>query len=226
MSDIRRTEDAALIRYLDGEPLSGDPAVPATAGSSSDRLWELREASAAFSALLTHLPAPQAPPPRLARPRPARRGLRAAVVALLAFAGAAAAMPTTRSRILEALEAVISRESPTATAAPDVGGTTVTFVPISEAFTIEVRSIQSDGVLVVQRASLPGVTAESSGPTDLLVLPSGLVVANPPTSTADVWVRLPEAVSELRITVAGVPIEVGPVEPGAPLRIPLTGRGR
>jgi len=227
---MTHVDDGALVRYLDeecdateraevGEHVHGCQACAA-------RLAELGRHAGLVSLALRAADAPAT------SRRPARRvGARAAVAAALIVVGVAGAVRPVRAWILERTQtlwaAVTGRNGDQDGAAPGVppGSASVTFVPAGTEFLVEVTGPQVEGRLVIE--GVPGDTATTvvmggSGTEDVMVLPTGLRIANAATSRASYAVRLPTRLTHVVVRIGGRP-ERTFVPGGAPLEIDLRG---
>ncbi len=201
-------EDGALVRYLDHECDSIERVEVEAhldgCDSCGTRVAELRRHSASVSIALRAVDRPM-----LAR-RPARRwGMRAAAAALVVL-GVAGSVRPVRAWIIgktQALWATVmgSRdEQPGPAPGAPVRSASVTFVPSGTEFTVEIVSRQQTGRLVV--SAIPGdsattVVLDGSGTENLIVLPTGLRIANSESSSASYEIRLPDRLARIQVRV-------------------------
>jgi hypothetical protein len=212
-------EDGALVRYLDHECDRDELAVVQEHLDRCDmcgsRVAELRRHSGAVSIALRAMDAPV----RMPR-RPARWGLRVAVAAVVVL-GVAGAVEPVRAWIIgttQALwETVMGRSVEPPTPTPPMAAArsaSVTFVPEGTQFVIEVATRQAAGRLVL--TAVPGDSATTvilggSGAEDLVVLPAGLRIVNPATSTASYEVRLPRHLTRIVVHIgSAAPVTFDP----------------
>ncbi len=214
-------EDGALIRFMDGEASAQERtgvemhtvACPACA----TRLGELRRLSASLSAALS---AADVSPRRVVYPPVSRRSRRsripltaAAAAILLVVATIAAAAPPVRAWIRarwgELRGGASQQHSSAPLTPPNSRPTTVRFVPRGAAFTIELTSPQSGGVLTVDVSEDTIATAVLSGRSgegeELVVMPMGLKIVNHTSTVASYVVRLPRTITEVTVHVGSGP---------------------
>ena len=199
--------DETLVRYLDGQASVAErAAVDALSphDTAGERLSELREASAAFRAVVRDIKVPPTPP--LARPA---RGfeLKAAAVTLLLFTGVATAMPPARAAVVRGVQVAAAwvAGAPTVEAEdlePQSGRASVGFAVAGPEFVVEIDHAQMGGTLTVRRGDGANLLAEARD-AELLVLPGRLRIRNAGASRADVTITLPPAVERLDVRVGG-----------------------
>ncbi len=229
--DRMTPDDAALIRYLDGESTADEQrAIDAAAAADPDfaaRLDRLRARSERLHALLADAD-PTVPPalrtftpgtpqstadvvplrPASARPA-ASVWLRAAMITLLA-AAAALMVPPLRAWVVDGLERVGLLSGGEAMPAPvtaPVDTLGISGFEMAAEFTIDVDHAQREGRLTVRIAANAEPQAElhtRGGGESFFVLPDGLRIVNREASTADYMVILPVGARSIRVNVPGV----------------------
>lgn len=219
-------EDGALVRYLDDECEAGErPAIASHVGACAacaERLTGLRDRARAVSRAL------RLADPAAARGRPGARRtatLVAAAVALLAVVGTVRPLRAWIAERAEALWTMVTgrtapRDAGLAPADADPGAAVVRFVPADGAFTVRLGGRQAGGQLTLE--GVPGDTASAAvhggtGAEDLVILPAGLRIANPPGSAARYVIRVPVRLETVRVMVGDEPVRA--FDPGGP---PLT----
>ena len=207
-------EDGALVRYLDEESESGERVEVGDHLSGcetcADRLSVLRTHARTVSIALR-----AADPAGHANPRPGPRwGLRAAAAVLVVLSIAGAVRPV-RAWIVEravALWAAIGggaeEREPPASGVEPMAPSRVAFVPTGGSFILELAGRQTSGTIRLE--GVEGDTAYAAmiggtGVGDLVVLPGGLRIVNPPASDGSYLVRLPRRLAGVSVVVGGEP---------------------
>lgn len=216
-------EDGALVRYLDGEAAAEERTVLVAhleeCGPCAARLTALTRAADALTAALR---ATDGRAPR-AQPHPRWR-LRAAAAVLVLLAAGGGIRPV-RAWIVERAEAlwgaVTGGGSEAAPPAPRPGAarSSVAFVPAGAELTLEVTSVQVEGVLQLETVAgdtAVAVVRNGTSAEDLVVLPTALRIVNRPASTASYVIRVPARLSRVVVRVGDAPPWV--YHPGEPLR--------
>ncbi len=215
-------DDGALVRFLDGEAggRSGVEAHLAACPACTERLAVLRRRSVNLGILLARgdfaVPAPPAaaaPVDELAARRAARRApprpwLQAAAVAMLLVSAGLFAAPVRGwvRGLVSASEQAAVRPAPAPrprAAEPAPAGTRIQFTPRGPELTVDVAHPQAGGALLLEAGPGTTASAEVRGPAELLVLPSGLRIANDPSSAAEYRVTVPASVRRVRVRVGG-----------------------
>lgn len=225
--------DGVLLALHDGEPGSG----VAASRAHLERCAECRARVAVIARNSDHVHGAlgliQAPHisredfnRRLARARGAAAvpvwrhpGWRVAA-ALVVLAGAAAASPMRhwfgrrRDTRPAAIDSVVLRPIPAVRAAESAGAT-VSFAATGTEFAIRFDSLPESGTLTARRSNDANITARivsgaGTGGDALVVLPGELRVRNATTSRAAYELILPNAVTRLRVIVAGRSVFDGP----------------
>lgn len=205
-------EDGALVRYLDGEAAAEERTILAAhledCGACAARLTAL---SRAAEALTTALRATDEPASR-ARPHPRWR-LRAAAAVLVLLAVGGGVRPV-RAWILDRAEALwgaVTGAGPDAAppvAAPGAARSSVAFVPAGGELTLEVTSVQNEGVLQIETVAgdtAVAVVRNGTSMEDLVVLPTALRIVNRPASTASYVIRVPARLARVVVHVGDTP---------------------
>lgn len=221
--------DDLLVRYLDDEA-SGEERVHVESFDDNRavaaRLWELREASASFSALLDDVDIPRTPPLRVRSRRAWRPGAKAAGIALLALTGSAVAMPASRDSIARALAAVRewrTRESAEAPPSPETR-VTVTVPDVAGELTVRLERSQPRGLLAVARVGGTAASIEVDATAQVVVLEGEILIRNSAASNEHVRLGIPSGVSGLNLIVEGVLSEVALPDASESVTLPLSGR--
>jgi hypothetical protein len=181
----------------------GDFAVPAAPSAPVDELAARREAR------------------RAAPPAPSRSWLRAAAVAALVIVGAGLFSSPVRAWFRDILGGagsgapVAARPAPAPAYDPNAAspspGARVRFMPQGEEMTVEIAHPQAGSALVLERAPSSTSPAEVRAPVgalgDLLVLPTGLRIANTANSlsAAEYHVTVPSTVQRVRVRIGTAP---------------------
>jgi hypothetical protein len=221
--------DDLLVRYVDDEA-SGEERVHVESfdGNSAvaARIWELREASAAFSAFLDELDVPGTPPLRARSRRAWRPGAKAAGIALLAITGSALAMPASRDSMARALGTVMEWVKGGSAEAPPSPATrvTVTVPDVAGELTIRLLRSQPQGLLAVTRVGGTAASVEVDATAQVVVLEGEILIRNSANSNADVRLDIPSGVSGLALIVEGVTSEVPLPGVSESVTVPLSGR--
>jgi hypothetical protein len=226
-------DDGVLVRLIDGEAADGErvgvEAHLAACPVCAARLGSLRRRSVNLGVLLARgdfaVPAaPSAPVDELAARREARRAaprswLRAAAVAALVIVGAGLFSSPVRAWFRDILggggASVATRPAPAPAPTPNASspssGARVRFMPQGEEMGVEIAHPQAGSALVLERASSSTATAEVRAPVgalgDLLVLPTGLRIANRANSpsAAEYHVAVPITVQRVRVRIGTAP---------------------
>lgn len=202
-------DDGALLRFLDGQLLLGEAEDVrdhlATCTSCIDRAEEIRRTLRDVAAALQDADA-----------APRHEGMRnikwlaAAALVLLAIATAVAPVRAWfLNRTHELWDALVASDSTALVdETPEVETATasVSFVPSTSAFILEVTTLQADGSLTVEIINDSVATASISRnlqSEELLVLPGGLRIINSPSSSAAYVIQLPASLSQIEVIVAG-----------------------
>jgi hypothetical protein len=94
-------------------------------------------------------------------------------------------------------------------AEPPSGGARIHFTPRGEEMAVEIAQAQAGGALVLSTAPSSTATAEVRAPSgalaDLLVLPTGLRIANSAGSVAEYHVAVPATVQRVRVRIGSAP---------------------
>lgn len=221
--------DDLLVRYLDGEA-SGEERlnVESFDGNSgvAVRLWELREASAAFSGFVAELDVPATPPLRARSRRAWRPGAKAAGIALLAFAATAVAMPASRDSIARTLGAVVEWVTRESAEVPPSPGTrvAVTVPDVAGELTVRLQRSQPQGSLAVTRVGGTAASVEVDASAQLVVLEGEILIRNSAISNADMRLDIPSGVRRLLLIVEDVTSEVALPGVSESVTVPLSRR--
>jgi hypothetical protein len=133
----------------------------------------------------------------------------AAAVIVLAVVAAASSVRHWIVRVARPTPAVSPRSPSVPAAAPrDLTGATVSFLVSGPEFTVRLDSLPTAGVLVVDRTTGDEVSAHvasgaGTGGDAMLVLPGELRLRNAAASRASYSIAVPNAVTRLRVVVAG-----------------------
>ncbi|HEX8451164.1 MAG TPA: zf-HC2 domain-containing protein [Longimicrobium sp.] len=225
-------DDGALVRLIDGEAADGERAGVeahlAACPVCAARLGSLRRRSVNLGVLLARgdFAVPAAPSDELAARREARRAaprswLRAAAVAALVVVGAGLFSSPVRAWFRDILggagsgASVATQPAPPPASAPNASspssGARIRFTPQGEEMGVEIAHPQAGSALVLERASSSTATAEVRAPVgalgDLLVLPTGLRIANRANSpsAAEYHVAVPITVQRVRVRIGTAP---------------------
>lgn len=242
---MRHPNDGWLIRLLDREVddlkavrlrrhLAGCP-------ECARRYHNLRAASEFISQRLLEIdvrpPEGRAPPVIPLRPRRGRGrsgftvpawGRAAAAVALLATT--ALAVPPVRAWVSDQWQRLAGGPraeettpapglSPTGPAtAPADAREAVAFAPLADRVTISLERLQTDGVLWLRALEVDEFTVAEHGRSDagLTVLPDAVHLDNRADGVGGYVVTVPSYLGEVRVRIAGGPVEVIPVRGAAP----------
>ncbi len=201
--------EGILLRYLDGEADAAELArVEEALGGAAVaiRLSELQAAAVAFRGALGQIAVPSTP--ALALPRRFRPA-KAAAIALLFAAGAAAAMPSTRAALVDGLGRALGFVSGGLDAVGGEGavppGDVSIAVPISGpdfVVELEMEGPATPATLRIERGADPGVVV-TAGTAELLVLPGGVRVRAPSGESLEATVAVPAALRRLRVRARG-----------------------
>jgi hypothetical protein len=207
-------DEGALLRYLDGQLLASEienvQEHLSTCITCAARNEEIRRTLSRVTVALREMDTD----PRRSRTRDIRWLAAAAAVVLLALASSVAPVRAWILNRTQALwEAVVASEGATTTI-PDtahvVEPTTasVSFVPTTDVFILEVTARQVVGSLTVEIGDNDTATATIAGNgqnEELVVLPNGLRIVNAPGSVATYVVQLPAGLSQIEVALAGEP---------------------
>jgi hypothetical protein len=240
--------DGRLVRLLDGEVSPEERAELLQLLESSPEARARYDRLGAISSRLSHLleqdatpPLPDLAPPKQPLGRQRRSmgrvwlQLAAGVVLLLAVGltvqPVRAWLMTGVQRVVELFAPEEPAPTPEAVVTPEQGmesPSTVSFQPADPLFSVEVRTPQPDGLLIVESGPDDGdVTASvvaGAGET-LVVLPSGLGISNTAESTANYRVSVPSRLASVEVRIDGVLVAtLSPGEPPGRWEIPLVPR--
>lgn len=217
-------DDAAIVRYLDGEGDAADrerlESHVATCVRCRAALEELRAASRRVS---RWLPLADEPPetgpevvPLLSRQRSMPAFVRAAAVLALLIVGLSLAIGPVRARLadwlgLDRAPATTTEERAVPSIPDEAGGVRISFVPEGARFTLSFESSASSGTVTITPVDVARVTGEvTRGEAELQTLPDGLVVRG--ASGEDVHYRLevPRTLERVEVRVEGRTVWSGP----------------
>lgn len=217
-------DDAAIVRYLDGElDAAGRELLEthlASCGRCRHALDELRAASRRISRWLPLADEPPESsagvvPMRSSRPRLPAFVRAAALLALVA--GLSLAIGPVRARLadwigLDGSPAVTTIEKRTGSAASvEERGLRISFVPVGDRFTLSFEPSASSGTLTLTPVEALRVAGKVvDGDAELQTLPDGLVVRNASGPDAAYRVEVPRSLDRVEVRVDGETVWSGP----------------
>lgn len=226
-------DDGDLIRYVDGELTPAESyhvdVHVATCSACARRLDALQQQASRFSELVSRVEIAPISDIRRARSlaevqraasksRPQflqRPGwIRAAAAVLVAFSTVAGVSPL-RAWVVERWHDLVDQlrvdgtATPLASAEEDRGPSVVSFVPTAETFELRILGTQKTGVVQLRAGDDALASAQVLGGTGgegLVILPSGVRVANEARSTASYMITVPASV---RVVI----VQIGDADP-------------